>query len=71
MKFAELFEGRFDIEEDEDGVSLICTECSATFKIPSAVDGAVELDDVLHAQRIIALIKRILEHLDECRAGVA
>jgi hypothetical protein len=70
MKLAELFEGRFDIQDDEDGVSLTCTECSATFKIPSAVD-AVQLDDVEYANQIIALIKRILEHLDECRAGVA
>jgi hypothetical protein len=51
-----------------DGVSLNCTECSATIKIPSPVE-ALELEDpeINHADQIINLVKLILKHLDECK----
>jgi hypothetical protein len=67
-KLAELFEGRFDISYGDDGVSLNCTECSATIKIPSPIE-ALELEDpeMDHADQIINLVKLILKHLDECK----
>jgi hypothetical protein len=65
-ELAELFESRFEISDGDDGVSLVCTECSAEFQIPSAIEmvGRSEMD---HADEIVGLIRQILEHLDQCQ----
>ena len=71
-KLAELFEKRFDsVEVGDDGVSLICAECGAAFAIPSPMDFLDHVDDMAHANEIMDLIARVLEHLDQCqqRAG--
>ena len=68
IKIAKLFKDRFDsVEQTDDGVSLCCNECDATFKIPSAADaiqrGDMESD---YTEEVMDFVERILEHLDEC-----
>ncbi|UQR65102.1 hypothetical protein LRP30_07585 [Bradyrhizobium sp. C-145] len=63
---ADLFEERFDsVESGDEGVSLICAECGAAFRIPSPMDALDQGDpDMENADQIIDLIKRVLEHLE-------
>ncbi|WP_439398313.1 hypothetical protein ACRQ5Q_13680 [Bradyrhizobium sp. PMVTL-01] len=68
-KLVDLFKERFDaVESGDDGVSLICAECSAAFAIRSPMDALDKDDpDMAHAEQVIDLVKRVLEHLDQCQ----
>jgi hypothetical protein len=73
-KLAELFDSRFDLEEGEDGVSLICNECGTTIKIPSPIEALTSDDpdmdhdpEMDHANQILKFVEQIFEHLDECK----
>jgi hypothetical protein len=69
VKIAQLFRDRFDTSMQTDlGVSVCCSECDATFKIPSVMNaprrGDMESD---YTDEIMDFVERLLEHLDECQ----
>jgi hypothetical protein len=69
VKIAQLFRDRFDTLMQTDlGVSVCCSECDATFKIPSFINalrkGDMETD---YTEETMDFIERLLEHLDECQ----
>lgn len=68
VKIAKLFNDRFDsVMHTDDGVSLCCNECAATFKIPSAVD-AIRRGDAEdgYTEDVMDFVERVVGHLDEC-----
>jgi len=69
MKLEQLLDDRFDLEDDGEEVKLICTKCSASVKIPSAIDAVLQGDPIDHANQIMSLVRRILAHLDKCNGA--